>query len=74
MVAYENDGKIKYIVKTLLMLSTCFQYGLEKELKKNGGRVVYLKTTEIKECSIAKELQVHRAEWDTKNINYDKEE
>lgn len=59
MVGYKYNGKINYIFKTLLMLSTCFQYGLKKHIEKNGGRVVYLKIIDVKEYALAKDLKTN---------------
>lgn len=68
MVAWKRkeDGKIDYIYKSKTHISVCFPYGLDSEIKLGRGEIVYLKIVEYKECSIARELENHRAEWDIK--------
>lgn len=68
MVAWKKKGnnKIEFIHKNRKSLSSCFAYGLDKEIELGRGEMVYLKIVECKECSIVKELENHRAEWDIK--------
>lgn len=68
MMAWKSkrNNEIDYIHKNKNLISVCFTYGVDKEIKLGRGEIVYLKIIECKECSIAKDLDNNRAEWDTK--------
>lgn len=65
MVGYENNDAVDYIFPTPLHLSACFSYGINRHIEKHGGgRIVFLKILQTKECSPAGMLAEHRADWD----------
>ena len=67
MVAFRKENnEIDYIYKNKILISACFPYGLDSEIKLGRGEIVYLKIVKCEECSIAEELENHRAEWDIK--------
>lgn len=66
MVAWRVSGKtdIDFVFKTKLLLSVCFPYGLKAAVDAGQGEVVWLKITDKKICSKAKDLASHKAPWD----------
>lgn len=68
MMAWKSkqNNEINYIYKNRNLISACFPYGVDNEIRRGRGEIVYLKIIECKECSIAKDLENNRAEWDTK--------
>lgn len=45
---YKNEHNIAFIFKSRKLLSACFPYGLDAEIKNDKGNIVYLKLAEYK--------------------------
>lgn len=66
MVAWQETDStdIDFIFKNKMLLTTCFPYGVDAEIKRDRGRIVYLKIIDQTYLCKAKDLKEHRRPWD----------